>query len=103
MGASFYFLFCIVTAYIYIYLNSNCIFSNRNINVFSDAFQEQQKLPLITNSRTPLISYGEVDSNGLPSNELNVENVGADIFGTGLKNEVGEYNCFLNVIIQVSA
>ncbi|XP_047332933.1 uncharacterized protein LOC124936475 isoform X2 [Impatiens glandulifera] len=23
-----------------------------------------------------------------------------DVFGTGLKNEVGEYNCFLNVIIQ---
>ena len=28
---------------------------------------------------------------------------GADMVGTGLKNEVGEYNCFLNVIIQVSA
>jgi len=27
---------------------------------------------------------------------------GADIYGTGLKNEIGEYNCFLNVIIQVS-
>lgn len=26
---------------------------------------------------------------------------GADGYGTGLKNEVGEYNCFLNVIIQV--
>ncbi|XP_022929671.1 uncharacterized protein LOC111436182 [Cucurbita moschata] len=66
-----------------------------------DAFQEQQKLPLIMSSRTPLISHGEVDSNGLPSNERNVENVqAAGMFGTGLKNEVGEYNCFLNVIIQ---
>ncbi|XP_027168616.1 inactive ubiquitin carboxyl-terminal hydrolase 53-like [Coffea eugenioides] len=23
-----------------------------------------------------------------------------DVYGTGLKNEIGEYNCFLNVIIQ---
>lgn len=28
---------------------------------------------------------------------------GVDVYGTGLKNEVGEYNCFLNVIIQVSS
>ncbi|XP_011042624.1 PREDICTED: uncharacterized protein LOC105138272 isoform X4 [Populus euphratica] len=29
------------------------------------------------------------------------ENVdGTDVFGTGLKNDIGEYNCFLNVIIQ---
>jgi hypothetical protein len=35
-------------------------------------------------------------------NEGTVENMnGADVFGTGLQNEVGEYNCFLNVIIQV--
>lgn len=34
-------------------------------------------------------------------NEGTVENMnGADVFGTGLQNEVGEYNCFLNVIIQ---
>lgn len=26
---------------------------------------------------------------------------GKETYGTGLKNEVGEYNCFLNVIIQV--
>ncbi|XP_022988322.1 uncharacterized protein LOC111485602 isoform X1 [Cucurbita maxima] len=66
-----------------------------------DAFQEQQELPLITSSSTPSISCGEVDGNDLPSNELNVENVQEeDVFGTGLKNEVGEYNCFLNVIIQ---
>ncbi|XP_024971929.1 uncharacterized protein LOC112510812 [Cynara cardunculus var. scolymus] len=25
---------------------------------------------------------------------------GSDVYGTGLKNEAGEYNCFLNVIIQ---
>ena len=79
------------------------ILSDYIFNVCSDAFQEQQELPLITSSSTPSISCGEVDGNDLPSNELNVENVQeADVFGTGLKNEVGEYNCFLNVIIQVS-
>lgn len=87
-----------------LYLLQPVMLSNCSFNVFSDTFQEQQKLPLISSSRIPLISYGKVDSNGVPSNELNVENVqGADMFGTGLKNEVGEYNCFLNVIIQVGA
>lgn len=34
--------------------------------------------------------------------EDSTDNVnGATLLGTGLKNEVGEYNCFLNVIIQV--
>ncbi|KAA0057919.1 Peptidase C19, ubiquitin carboxyl-terminal hydrolase 2 [Cucumis melo var. makuwa] len=63
-----------------------------------DAFQEKQNFP---SSSTPSTSRGEVDSTDLPSNELNAGNVqGADICGTGLKNEIGEYNCFLNVIIQ---
>lgn len=36
------------------------------------------------------------------SDEVRLRNVNeADVFGTGLKNEVGEYNCFLNVVIQV--
>ncbi|XP_028092844.1 uncharacterized protein LOC114293027 isoform X1 [Camellia sinensis] len=34
-------------------------------------------------------------------NEGTPENVNAaDVYGTGLRNDVGEYNCFLNVIIQ---
>ncbi|KAJ6749130.1 INACTIVE UBIQUITIN CARBOXYL-TERMINAL HYDROLASE 53-LIKE [Salix purpurea] len=34
-------------------------------------------------------------------NLVATENVnGTDVFGTGLKNDIGEYNCFLNVIIQ---
>lgn len=46
----------------------------------------------------------EVNTFGASSNEVTSENViGTDIYGTGLKNEVGEYNCFLNVIIQVGA
>lgn len=43
----------------------------------------------------------EADKLGVSPNEGTVENVnGAYVFGTGLQNEVGEYNCFLNVIIQ---
>ncbi|GFZ17514.1 ubiquitin carboxyl-terminal hydrolase-related protein [Actinidia rufa] len=43
----------------------------------------------------------EVDDLGVSVNEFTPENGnGADVYGTGLKNEVGEYNCFLNVIIQ---
>lgn len=35
-----------------------------------------------------------IESANVPSNQV--------FYGTGLRNEVGEYNCFLNVIIQVS-
>ncbi|GFZ17061.1 ubiquitin carboxyl-terminal hydrolase-related protein [Actinidia rufa] len=43
----------------------------------------------------------EVDDLGVSVNEFTPENGnGADVYGTGLKNEVGENNCFLNVIIQ---
>ncbi|KAJ7956324.1 Ubiquitin carboxyl-terminal hydrolase-related protein [Quillaja saponaria] len=42
-----------------------------------------------------------LDNFGGSAEEDTVENAnGADAFGTGLRNEVGEYNCFLNVIIQ---
>ncbi|GFZ03656.1 ubiquitin carboxyl-terminal hydrolase-related protein [Actinidia rufa] len=43
----------------------------------------------------------EVDDLGVSVHAVTPENVnGADVYGAGLKNEVGEYNCFLNVIIQ---
>lgn len=45
----------------------------------------------------------QVDGVDCPPVEHSTDNVnGATLLGTGLKNEVGEYNCFLNVIIQVS-
>lgn len=45
---------------------------------------------------------GELDDVGLSLDDIAIKNIsGADMLGTGLKNEVGEYNCFLNVIIQV--
>ncbi|XP_054820604.1 uncharacterized protein LOC129319520 isoform X3 [Prosopis cineraria] len=43
----------------------------------------------------------QVNNFGAPLEENTTENVnGGTLLGTGLKNEVGEYNCFLNVIIQ---
>ncbi|XP_052181152.1 uncharacterized protein LOC127794247 [Diospyros lotus] len=43
----------------------------------------------------------EMDDFGIAVNEAIPGNVDrAGLYGTGLKNEVGEYNCFLNVIIQ---
>jgi hypothetical protein len=48
--------------------------------------------------RTPL----EVNNDGGLSDDTmeSRSSTGVTIFGTGLQNEVGEYNCFLNVIIQ---
>jgi hypothetical protein len=46
--------------------------------------------------------YSELDNCRTVPYEVATENVdGTDVFGTGLKNDIGEYNCFLNVIIQV--
>lgn len=48
----------------------------------------------------PRIS-GEVDNSSVVPSDVQMDGTsGGDVFGTGLKNEVGEYNCFLNVIIQ---
>lgn len=61
-------------------------------------------MPLVSNLKTPQRISGAVDIGGISSNDVTIDNVnGGDVFGTGLKNEVGEYNCFLNVIIQVGA
>ncbi|KAG5536729.1 hypothetical protein RHGRI_024228 [Rhododendron griersonianum] len=66
-----------------------------------DTFQAQQRLPSISSSRTSQRTYSEVDGPDVLVNEITPEILnGADGYGTGLKNEVGEYNCFLNVIIQ---
>ncbi|XP_044484956.1 uncharacterized protein LOC123210576 isoform X3 [Mangifera indica] len=66
-----------------------------------DAFQAHKKLPLTSSSRIPQKMPLESNNFGVSSNEVISEKVnGTDMYGTGLKNEVGEYNCFLNVIIQ---
>ncbi|XP_050376069.1 uncharacterized protein LOC126793558 isoform X2 [Argentina anserina] len=66
-----------------------------------DTFQEQRKLPLVSSSRTPKRISADFDEGGALHGDIRVENAtDIDVLGTGLKNEVGEYNCFLNVIIQ---
>lgn len=50
----------------------------------------------------PQRASSQVESSDFPPVEDSTEDVsGATLLGTGLRNEVGEYNCFLNVIIQV--
>ncbi|CAN4099344.1 unnamed protein product [Withania somnifera] len=62
-----------------------------------DAFHAQQKFPLMGSS----VAQTMISKTGDLGNEISLENIkDMDIYGTGLKNEVGEYNCFLNVIIQ---
>ncbi|XAR50103.1 Ubiquitinyl hydrolase 1 [Bertholletia excelsa] len=66
-----------------------------------DTFHAHQRLPLISTSRMSQKMSSEVVELGISGNEVVPEAVnGLDVHGTGLKNEVGEYNCFLNVIIQ---
>ncbi|KAG0460123.1 hypothetical protein HPP92_023251 [Vanilla planifolia] len=61
-----------------------------------DSFQAEKKLPL-----APVLSLSQQHSSVLVTTTEEVANVfNKDIYGTGLKNAVGEYNCFLNVIIQ---
>lgn len=46
--------------------------------------------------------YPVIDGPVYSANDLLTKSVTeVDILGKGLLNEVGEYNCFLNVIIQV--
>ncbi|XP_057443061.1 uncharacterized protein LOC130734595 isoform X2 [Lotus japonicus] len=63
-----------------------------------DTHQAHRKVPSVSSLNKPQSAL-EVDSVGFPLVEETAENVNG-IIGTGLKNEVGEYNCFLNVIIQ---
>ncbi|KAJ4972883.1 hypothetical protein NE237_006057 [Protea cynaroides] len=66
-----------------------------------DTFQVHQTLPLVAQPKMSQKISPEADGFGSLSDEVIVSDMnGADVFGTGLKNEVGEYNCFLNVIIQ---
>jgi hypothetical protein len=69
---------------------------------FQDTFQAHQKIPLMSCLKALQTIYSELDNSRTVPYEVATENVdGTDVFGTGLKNDIGEYNCFLNVIIQV--
>ncbi|KAI3464006.1 hypothetical protein Pfo_020669 [Paulownia fortunei] len=65
-----------------------------------DAFHAHRKLPLISNSAIPHKELPETSDSCVSCEEGVTDVNGTDAYGTGLKNEVGEYNCFLNVIIQ---
>nr|GMC48318.1 uncharacterized protein LOC109149467 isoform X2 [Ipomoea batatas] len=82
-----------------------------------DTFHAHQKLPSVPHSRMPSKMSSEMgDSRVSPNevsmssemgdsrvspNEVSTGNVpGINVYGAGLQNEIGEYNCFLNVIIQ---
>lgn len=67
----------------------------------------------ITNTYIPLNSQNTKHKKMFSSAKKNLrplptdaedENInGSNIFGTGLTNDSGEFNCFLNVIIQVGS
>ncbi|KAG8388657.1 hypothetical protein BUALT_Bualt02G0148100 [Buddleja alternifolia] len=65
-----------------------------------DTFQARRKLPLIPSSGMPPKELPETGDSCNSCDEGVAAVNGVDAYGTGLKNEVGEYNCFLNVIIQ---
>ncbi|KAK8948691.1 hypothetical protein KSP39_PZI005149 [Platanthera zijinensis] len=62
-----------------------------------DSFQAERKLPLAPVLRLSQHGFSELER---PTEEPAVTFLNKDVYGTGLKNAVGEYNCFLNVIIQ---
>ncbi|KAH9608754.1 hypothetical protein KSS87_019418 [Heliosperma pusillum] len=66
-----------------------------------DSFQAHQKMPLVSNSGNARKRSQDIDTSGVKADGVTCDNVGEmDLVGPGLQNEVGEYNCFLNVIIQ---
>lgn len=56
---------------------------------------------MIPSSALPPKELLETSDSNVSCSEGMTEVNEMDAYGTGLKNEVGEYNCFLNVIIQV--
>ena len=66
-------------------------------------YQARGNLHSVSSLRMPQRASSQEDSVDCLPVEDSTDNVnGATLLGTGLKNEVGEYNCFLNVIIQVA-
>ncbi|XP_061358841.1 uncharacterized protein LOC133303025 isoform X2 [Gastrolobium bilobum] len=66
-----------------------------------DTYQARGNLHSVSGLRASHRASSQVDCLDCPPVEESSEDVnGATLLGTGLKNEVGEYNCFLNVIIQ---
>lgn len=64
-------------------------------------YQAYQKMPLLSNVRTAQRARSEANNTPSSSEVLGEGINEIKVFGMGLQNETGEYNCFLNVIIQV--
>ncbi|PIA62439.1 hypothetical protein AQUCO_00200449v1 [Aquilegia coerulea] len=65
-----------------------------------DTFQSKQDKAMDPRSRVPS-KISPQDDFVVSPNEVTIQSMNKlDVVGTGLRNEVGEYNCFLNVIIQ---
>ncbi|KAL1531775.1 hypothetical protein AAHA92_31878 [Salvia divinorum] len=65
-----------------------------------DALHAHKKLPVKSSLALPHKEIPETNDSRALCGEGAADVNGMDTYGTGLKNEVGEYNCFLNVIIQ---
>ncbi|KAK9748006.1 hypothetical protein RND81_02G029600 [Saponaria officinalis] len=66
-----------------------------------DTFQARQTTPSVLNSRIVHRHSQDFDNSGTEADGATCENVHeVDLVGPGLQNEAGEYNCYLNVIIQ---
>lgn len=65
-----------------------------------DTYQARQEIPTFKGLRTPQQISLETKYHGGSPDGITKYVDGPHVFGTGLQNEVGEYNCFLNVIIQ---
>ncbi|KAL9239545.1 hypothetical protein vseg_013855 [Gypsophila vaccaria] len=66
-----------------------------------DTFQARQTPPLVSNSRNVNKHSQDFDNIGTKADGATCEDVhNIDSVGPGLQNEAGEYNCYLNVIIQ---
>uniref|UniRef100_M1B0F4 Ubiquitin thiolesterase/ zinc ion binding n=1 Tax=Solanum tuberosum TaxID=4113 RepID=M1B0F4_SOLTU len=63
-----------------------------------DMFHAHKKLPLLPSPGNEQKVFPKAGTLGNANSFEDVNKM--DAYGTGLKNEVGEYNCFLNVIIQ---
>ncbi|XP_055828881.1 uncharacterized protein LOC129896911 isoform X2 [Solanum dulcamara] len=63
-----------------------------------DTFHAHKKSPLLPSSGNGQKVFPKAGTLGNANSFGDLNKM--DVYGTGLKNEVGEYNCFLNVIIQ---
>ena len=71
---------------------------------FSATLQAEKNVPLTTSQSVPSQApLGEEDDlRALPTN-VTLTNISvSDTLGPGPRNDPGEFNCFLNVIVQVS-